>query len=36
MTDPAVRKATLRLEERITALQHSQHLPTFTYRKTLP
>jgi hypothetical protein len=35
MTDPAVRKATLRLEERITALQHRQNLPTFAYRKTL-
>jgi len=36
MTDPAVRKATLRLEERITALQYRQNMPTFTYRKTLP
>jgi hypothetical protein len=36
MTDPAVRKATLRLEERITSLQHRQHLPTFAYRKNLP
>ena len=33
MTDPAVRKATRRLEERITALQSRRNMPTFTYRK---